>query len=164
MALVPFETASTTIELQPSPITPEWILRGNPVARGAELSRSADRTTSTVVWDCTPGVFEWRYHCDETIHILEGSIVLTDSFNPARRLGPGDVVFFPKGSVVHWEVETYVKKVAFLRKVVPNPLIPVINILRPIKRFLKRSAASQQNGLLGAGALASASNAGAARS
>ena len=137
---VPFQSASSKLDLSYAPINPAWIREGAPIARAAELSRSADETAFTVVWACTPGKFDWTYHLDETITILEGSIVLSDVGNPPRRLGPGDVVFFPKGSQVAWEVEGYVKKVACFRRVLPNPLLDAFRILRRLKTALKRGA------------------------
>ncbi len=141
MAAIPFQTARTTLELKPAPITPEWIVAGRPEARASQLMRSKDDASFTVVWECTGGSFTWTYTCDETIHIIEGSIVLTDGSNPPTRLGPGDVVYFPKGSHVHWEVEGYVKKVAFFRVVVPNPLTGVYKMLRRLKATLRRTPA-----------------------
>lgn len=32
----------------------------------------------TLVWDCTPGKFMWHYDQDETVHILEGRVVLDE--------------------------------------------------------------------------------------
>ncbi len=137
MAPVPFQAASTTLDLKPAPINPAWIRDGNPTARAAELSRSADGCAFTVVWECTAGRFDWTYHLDETITILEGSIVLSDGGNAPRRLGPGDVVFFPKGSQVAWEVDGYVKKVAYFRRVLPNPAMVLFRVARALKRRLK---------------------------
>lgn len=142
MPAVPFETSSTAVELKSAPIVPAWIVEGHPVARACELSRSADDTAFTVVWDCTEGSFVWTYDFDETIHILEGSVILTDGGNPPTRLGAGDVVFFPKGSQVHWQVDGYVRKIAFFRKVVPNPFTGVYKLLRSAKRALRPNAAS----------------------
>lgn len=141
MTAVPFETSPTNVELKPAPIVADWILSGNPQARASELMRSRDGQSWTVVWDCTDGSFNWTYHFDETIHILEGSIVLTDGGNPPTRLGPGDVVFFPKGSQVNWQVEGYVRKVAFFRKTLPNPLTVVYKLLRRIKQAFRGSVA-----------------------
>ncbi len=117
---------TTSVELKPAPIQPDWILEGNPVARNAQLARSADRSSCTLIWDCTPGKFVWHYDIDETIHVLEGSIVLDDGVAPARRLGPGDVVFFPAGAVVNWTVETHVRKLAFFRRQLPMPVAIVV--------------------------------------
>lgn len=137
MPTVPFQTSTVATDLRSSPIEPSWIVSGNPVARASELMRSADKTTWTVVWDCTAGCFNWTYNCDETVHIMEGSVILRDDHSGPTRLGPGAVVFFPKGSRVHWEVEGYVKKVAFLRSVVPNPMTVPYKVLRRLKRMLR---------------------------
>ena len=128
----------TSVELTSAPIQADWILEGDPVARNAELSRSDDRTACTLIWDCTPGKFEWHYGIDETIHILEGSIVLEDGVAPARRLGPGDVVFFPAGAVVRWTVETHVRKLAFFRRQLPKPLALVSRAIHAAKSRLRR--------------------------
>ncbi len=149
MAFVPFETSSVAVPLQPAPIVPAWVRGGNPTARAAEISRSADGSAFTVIWECTAGAFEWTYDFDETIHILEGSIVLRDGGNAPTRLGPGDVVFFPKGSKVYWEVEGYVKKIAFFRKVIPNPLSGPYKMLRRLKQALKGGAKAGPMGAVG---------------
>ena len=49
------------IALEPSPINRDWILEGDPRARAILLSRSADGTASTFIWDCTAGRFNWYY-------------------------------------------------------------------------------------------------------
>lgn len=148
MAAVPFQFATTTVALAPAPIVPHWIVGGQPVARASELMRSRDDASFTMVWDCTDGAFEWTYDFDETIHILEGSIVLTDGGNPPTRLGPGDVVFFPKGSKVHWTVEGYVKKVAFFRKVVPNPMTGLYKAARRLKAALRGTRSDAPFGIV----------------
>jgi uncharacterized protein len=101
--------------LQPAPINPEWIREGAPVARNGLLSRSADGSAFTLIWDCTGGVFEWRYDIDETVFILEGSVTVTDGAK-AVVLRQGDTVFFPAGTRALWRVESYVRKVAFCRQ------------------------------------------------
>ena len=128
---------TTDVDLRPAPICREWITGGDPVARNAELSRSRDGTACTLVWDCTPGRFTWHYDVDETIHILEGSVVLDDGFGPARRLGPGDVVFFPAGAVVRWTVEMHVRKLAFFRRPLPTPVALVTRALRRLQRWTR---------------------------
>ncbi len=143
---VSFQTSTTTVALRPAPIEPSWVREGAPVARATEISRSADGTAFTVIWDCTAGTFDWIYGCDETVHILEGSVVLQDGGNPPTRLGPGDVVFFPKGSRALWTVDSYVKKIAFFRKSLPNPLSGPYKLLRRLKhRLLGRRAPAPVN-------------------
>ncbi|HLH49669.1 MAG TPA: cupin domain-containing protein [Roseiarcus sp.] len=122
--------------LAPAPINPDWILEGAPEARNAVLSRSADGTACTIMWSCTAGKFRWLYDFDETIHFLEGWVVIDDGSGP-RRLGPGDVVFFPAGTSAAWTVETYVRKLAFCRKALPAPLGAAVNMLRAMKNAMR---------------------------
>ena len=127
----------TSVNLKPAPIRRDWITEGDPVARNALLARSYDGTSCTLVWDCTPGKFTWHYDTDETIHVLEGSIVLDDGVAPARRLGPGDVVFFPAGAVVRWTVETHVRKLAFFRRPLPKPIAIAARAARRVRNRLR---------------------------
>ena len=131
----------TGVELKSAPIEPSWVLEGEPVARNAELSRSQDGTACTLIWDCTPGKFVWHYTTEETIHILQGTIVLDDGHGPARRLGPGDVVFFPAGAKVHWHVVEHVRKLAFFRRQLPKPVEMVVRRLRQAKHVVQRNKA-----------------------
>ena len=130
------------VDLQPAPINPDWVRSGTPIARNRLLSRSEDTTACTLVWDCTPGEFEWRYDVDETIHILFGRVVLDDGTQAPRRLGPGDVVFFPAGARVYWKVEEHVRKLAFFRRTLPRPLTALIGLYRRLQR-LRRSVGGQ---------------------
>ncbi len=123
-----FVAATTDVALFSAPIHPEWIISGSPVASAKLLDTSADGLAFTVVWECTPGSFTWRYNIDETIHILGGSILLETEGKPARRLTSGAVVAFKKGAVVRWEVEETVRKLAFCRRVTPKPLRLIMSL------------------------------------
>lgn len=129
---------NTAVDLRPSPINPDWIRGGNPVARNAVLSSNRDRAACTLVWDCTPGEFDWHYDSDETIHILEGSVVLDDGVAPPRRLGPGDVVLFPRGAVVRWTVETHLRKLAFFHRPMPLPIALAARAVAKAKGAIRR--------------------------
>ena len=137
MPTQPIICGTTAVDLKSSPINPDWIRGGAPVARNAVLSTSRDRASCTVVWDCTPGEFEWRYDSDETIHILEGSVVLDDGFAPPRRFGPGDVVLFPQGAVVRWTIETHIRKLAFFHRPLPVPIALVSRAVGKAKRAIR---------------------------
>jgi uncharacterized protein len=112
-------TAKTTLELKPSPIEPSWIVEGNPIAQTALISKSADGLAWTVVWQCSEGKFNWYYDVDESLLILEGSIVLESDTMPPTRYGPGDTIFFGNGAHARWHVEGRVRKLAFCRKTQP---------------------------------------------
>jgi uncharacterized cupin superfamily protein len=131
------QTGHWNVDLKPSPIEPSWIIEGNPEARSHQLSMSACGTAITLVWACTEGKFNWYYDADETIIILEGSIVIESEGMQPKRYGVGDVIFFRDGAHAKWHVEDYVKKVAFCRQTNPFPLgfaIRAINKLRRMSR------------------------------
>jgi uncharacterized cupin superfamily protein len=112
---------ATAESLAPAPINPSWIVEGAPEARSRTLSLLPDGTIKAVIWDCTAGRFDWRYGGDEIIHILEGEAELTSSKGSTTVVRPGDVVHFASGSVVHWHVPVYVKKIALYSIHVPLP-------------------------------------------
>lgn len=123
---------SAYLELQSSPINPDWILEGAPVARNRLVAPSTDRFGWTMLWDCTAGKFNWHYNIDETVHIIEGSVTVTDSDGTTTTLNPGDIAFFPRGCVAHWHVENYVRKVAYCQKPVPAIVAFPLRALRKI--------------------------------
>jgi uncharacterized cupin superfamily protein len=94
---VEIQFASSKAALNPAPINPAWILQGEPKARNRLLSGSADGTACSLVWDCTAGRFNWFYDIDETVYVVEGSVVIRDHKGTVRRLETGDSAFFPAG-------------------------------------------------------------------
>jgi uncharacterized cupin superfamily protein len=145
------ETAKLTVDLTPRPIEPSWIIEGNPDARWCVLSKSADGLASTMVWECSEGRFNWYYDFDETILILEGSIVLESDTMAATRYVAGDVVFFKDGAHARWHVEGRVKKLAFCRKTQPVWLGLALRVFLKLKKILTPSGARQPASLMGAG-------------
>ena len=145
------ETGRTSVDLKPAPIEASWIIEGNPEARSCALSTSDDGTATTLIWHCTEGKFNWYYDFDETILILEGSIVLeSDTMRPTS-YGPGEVVFFRDGAHAKWHVEGHVKKLAFCRKTQPAWLGFALRVAGKLKRMLMPSAGTRPASLLGAG-------------
>ncbi len=128
------------VALAPAPIDPSWILSGDPRARCAVVSSSADRGAWTVLWECTSGRFTWRYDIEETVHFLEGSVVIGGPGMPARRYGAGDTIHFARGAVATWEVEGLIRKVAFCRRAPPRPLAYLLRIARGLQRRLNALA------------------------
>jgi uncharacterized cupin superfamily protein len=109
--------------LEPAPISSDWILAGTPEARSKMLVKSRDRTSSIAVWECTAGRFNWHYSEDETVVVISGEVFITEN-GIERRLGQGDMAFFPGGSSCTWRVPERVKKIAVLRKDLP-PLLGI---------------------------------------
>ena len=125
--------ASDLLPLKSTPINPDWIVSGDPQARTAEHSRGHDEASLTAIWDCTAGEFRWFFGWDETVMILEGEVHITAEDGTERMLRAGDVAFFAGGTWASWRVDTYVRKVAFLRKPFPAPLA----FLYKLKKMLR---------------------------
>ncbi|MDR4307434.1 DUF861 domain-containing protein [Chelatococcus sambhunathii] len=125
------------ITLDPAPIEPSWVISGQPLARAKLHSTSADRFSSTTIWDCTAGAFRWRFVWDETVHILEGAVTVTDETGRVTRLGEGDVAYFAAGSWATWKVETYVKKIAFCRRAFPTPVVKALGLKTKVFGWLR---------------------------
>ena len=135
------EIGTSTVNLAPAPINPSWILEGTPMARNFCLSTSADGTASSWIWDCSAGKFNWYYSIDETVYVLEGSIVLKDHAAGTRVVKAGDTIFFPAGSSAEWTVPEYVRKVAFLRAPLPRPVRLARTVFRAVKRLARGGSA-----------------------
>jgi uncharacterized cupin superfamily protein len=127
------EVANTAANLTPSPIEPSWIIEGNPVAQSSLLSKSPDGQAWTVVWQCSEGKFNWHYDLDETILILEGSIVVENDGMRPTRYGTGDVIF-KTGAHAKWHVESHVRKLSFCRRSLPVLLGFALRAFSKIKR------------------------------
>jgi uncharacterized protein len=145
------ETANLVVNLTPRPIEPSWIIEGNPVAQASVLSKSADGLATTIVWQCSEGKFNWYYDFDETILILEGSIVLENDAMGPTRYGPGYVIFFKDGAHAKWHVEGHVRKLAFCRNTQPAMLGLALRVFSKLKRTLMPSGKRQPASLMGTG-------------
>lgn len=128
--------AAAEAELQPAPIAPGWILSGRPEARNKMLAASADRTAHIMVWECTPGLFNWHYEVDETLVIIAGEVFITDHSGAERRMGPGDMGFFPAGSSCRWRITSRVRKIAVLRTTLPGPLALALRLWSGFRRMI----------------------------
>jgi len=110
-------------DLEPMPIDPARIRRGNPVARGRLLTDTPDRLAYIMAWECMPGEFAWHYAIEEeTVYFLDGEVFVSIDGAPERRLGAGDLVVFTRGSSTVWRITHTVRKIAILRKHTPFPL------------------------------------------
>lgn len=105
--------------LQDAPIPAEWVVAGAPRARSVLLARSLDGTMTTSHWDCTAGSFNWRFGCEETVHILEGEVFVRAETGETFTLKPGDVAVFHADTTAHWSIPTYVRKLAINRQPMP---------------------------------------------
>ena len=143
------EATNLDVTLSPRPIEPSWITEGNPVAQWHVLSRSADGLASTMVWECSEGRFNWYYDFDETVLILDGSIVLESDGMPPTRYTKGDVIFFKDGAHAKWHVEGRVRKLAFCRKTQPAWLGFGLRVYMKLKKILMPADERQPASLVG---------------
>ena len=109
------------IEFKAAPIPESWVISGAPAAQNHVAFVSDDRAVMTIFWRCTAGSFEWIYHDEETIYVLDGGMRLTFPDGEVRQVGAGDAVYFPAGSRAVWDIESHVSKVAVFRR--PTPAI-----------------------------------------
>ncbi|GAA0834937.1 cupin domain-containing protein [Cupriavidus pauculus] len=116
------------------PIEPGWMRSGTPRTRCNQHSSTLDGFAWTMVWDCTRSTFEWHYTIDEVVVVLEGSVRVTDCHGVSHTLGVGDVGYFPAGSSWFWEVDDYVRKIAFCRDEVPRGLRLPMRVVRRLQR------------------------------
>ena len=126
------------VVLDEAPINPNWITSGTPHARAGLHSPSIDGRASTHIWDCTAGSFWWTFGDDETVVILEGEVRVTTELGESRTLFQGDIAYFAGGTRALWEVDNYVRKIAFCRQV-----ITPARILRAVLGRMRRAASGQ---------------------
>lgn len=124
------------VDLEDAPINKDWIVSGQPVARAGLHSESAAQNTSTNIWECTAGSFWWTFYDEETVVILEGCVHVTTEDGSRRSLKAGDIAFFARNSKALWEIDDYVKKIAFCR----HPASAQVLALRTVLGKLKRRA------------------------
>jgi uncharacterized protein len=130
--------ANSGIALSPAPINPDWILDGAPVTRAQQIYRSRDGAADTFIWECTAGRFNWFYTVDETVFLIEGSVVVRDEAGTYNHLQAGSTIFFPAGSRAEWFVQKYVRKIAFCRVPLTRKLIAARYMYRGLKRLIGR--------------------------
>ena len=97
------------------PINPEWILKGNPVAKGTILIQSEDKKMSSGVWECSPGEFSWIFVWDEFARLSEGEVKIEEEGGKVHHLKARDLVHFAVGMKTRWQVIRTVRKTFVLR-------------------------------------------------
>ena len=97
-------------KLAPSQMNKDWVKKGSSTFNIYSYASTPDASTQSGVWECEgPKVFDWHFHGDETVYILEGYVRI-DFEGETMELGPGNVAFFPAGSSATWHVPQRVRK------------------------------------------------------
>lgn len=108
--------------LKSAAIPPAWILDGAPETWSKKVVRSHDWMSHLVVWECSAGRFNWNYSSDETLFVISGEAYVSKDGGEEQRLGPGDVAYFPAGTICTWRVPKSIRKVAVMRETTWRPL------------------------------------------
>jgi len=124
------------VTLQDAPINPDWIVSGKPMARAGLHSQSTDGKASTNIWECTAGSFWWTFYNEETVVIVEGSVRVTSQDGAVTLLKAGDIAYFARDTKAFWEIDSYVRKIAFIR----HPYSKQVMALRGMLSRMKRAA------------------------
>jgi hypothetical protein len=95
------------------------------------------------MWDCTAGRFNWFYSIDETVYILEGSVTVTLASGVKRYLTAGSSIFFARGTEAQWQVDSYVRKVAFCHEPMSAKLFFAKRLFRAMMRVIRPGSAPQ---------------------
>lgn len=147
------EFANSGISLSSAPINPDWILDGAPVARAHQIYRSRDGAADTFIWECSASRFNWFCSVDETVYIIEGSVVVRDEAGIYNHLQAGSTIFFPAGSRAEWQVDQNVRKISFCCVPLTRKLIAARYMYRRLKRLIGHGSGEQERApiLLGHG-------------
>jgi len=129
-------TAPQPDDFEPAPIRPEWVIAGRPQARAVELVRSPDGTCTSAQWDCTAGTFHWYFWVEETVHILDGEVLVRDGKGRHALLRKGDVAVMPANTWMVWHVERYVRKLAYCRFPVPRPFGRLVRMVQQLRTLV----------------------------
>lgn len=96
------------IELEPSPVDPEWVLEGNPQWWSTEVWANADRTTVCGCFRSTLGRFSYSPPADETAFVRSGHVIVTAADGSTGEFRVGDVMCIPAGAELTFDVrETF---------------------------------------------------------
>jgi uncharacterized protein len=138
--------APQTDDFEPAPILPEWVIAGRPQARAVELVRSPDGTCTSAQWECTAGTFHWFFWVEETVHILDGEVLVRGADGRHALLRKGDVAVMPANTWMVWHIERYVRKLAYCRYPVPRPLGKIVRAVQQVRTRLglRRAPRSRQ--------------------
>ena len=93
------------------PLPKDTIVKGEPGAMVHWARVQADPPYYAGVWTVQPCTFDFAFEMNETAHVLEGHVVVTQQDGPTLELRAGDVATFPKGAKTRWEVRAPFKKI-----------------------------------------------------
>ncbi|MDB5963753.1 MAG: hypothetical protein JWQ72_253 [Polaromonas sp.] len=91
-------------------VDPSWVLAGRPRFWNTETVHSPDGKVIGGMWACDgPAEFEWTFHMDETVHLIEGKVEVNYLGNRFTLL-PGTTATFYAGTKAVWYVPEHARK------------------------------------------------------
>ena len=98
---------------EPYALPKESIVEGDPKSQvhWLRVSGPGELPYFAGLWTAQPSVFDYRFELDETLHVLEGHVVVSVEGGPTIDMRPGDVVSFAKRAMTRWHVKAPFKKV-----------------------------------------------------
>ena len=83
-----------------------------PDCRRCEAFKDSVTSHMTGVWEATPYHRDVRRHkVHELMHIIEGTVQLSQPDGQTVTVAPGETVFVPKGTLCGWRSESVIRKI-----------------------------------------------------
>jgi hypothetical protein len=77
---------------------------------GITLWKNEETEAEAGIWECTPGPSRWKLETNEFVHILAGSMTVTEDGGSPVNIEAGDTVMFPDGWNGTWHIHETVRK------------------------------------------------------
>jgi uncharacterized cupin superfamily protein len=110
------ETAPTALVLH-GPVTDRKLEDWGPLEEATDGAMQTSGVTlwekdgsETGVWECTPGPSRWQLDTNEFVHVLAGTMTVTEDGGHPVEVGPGDTLLLPKGWSGTWEIHETIRK------------------------------------------------------
>jgi uncharacterized cupin superfamily protein len=96
-------------DLEPEPLDPGQIVRGEPVVTGKVLWESPDGRQIRGIWQITPGVVT-DTEANELFVVVSGRATIEVEGGPVLNVGPGDACVLREGDRTQWTVHETLRK------------------------------------------------------
>jgi uncharacterized cupin superfamily protein len=96
----------------PYPLPRETLVEGDPAALVHWLHASGEGEPGYYagLWTAEVSTFDYTFPMNESAHILEGHVIVSQEGGPTVDLRAGDLAYFPRGAVTRWQVKLRLKK------------------------------------------------------
>jgi len=85
-------------------------VEGDPSTKGTRYVTHPTGALNIGIWECEAGKWSSNHPISEMFTILEGGVIITDSDGVAHDLKVGDSIYIPRGTPIHWNIESRIKK------------------------------------------------------